>query len=328
MTSIAPDDHSVLRRLSSSAKKSGTPLILIGDVKSPPSFNLPGVDFYAPTDPRLEELSFSRPCPTSSYSRKNLGYLLAARMGVEWLVETDDDNEPCDSFWEPPSETVSGRGVVGEGWVNAYAAFTEKFIYPRGLPLEKARTIPQIESSLSHLCPIQQRLVNGDPDVDATYRLLFDLPFSFESAAPLVLRPGQWCPFNSQNTVFFRRVFPLLYLPTFCSFRMTDIWRSFVAQRVLHANGYGLSFHQPNAVQHRNEHDLMKDFEQEIPGYLGNSGIVSCLSSANISSGEENLFEAVYQCYEALVSGGWISSEELPLLEAWLECLAQVQSGD
>ena len=54
--------------------------------------------------------------------------------------------------------------------------------------------------------------------------------------------------------------YPLLYLPAYCSFRMTDIWRSFVAQRIAWENGWRLLFHGPTMEQERNVHDLMKDF--------------------------------------------------------------------
>lgn len=328
VTSIAGSSHPILLSLASSAHRKNIPFIVIGDTKSPePDLSIPGVDFYSHDDPRLEELAFTVHCPKSTYSRKNLGYLLAIRLGVEWVVETDDDNDPDESFWITPSEKVNGRRVLGEGWVNAYGAFTDKFIYPRGYPLDEARKRTLVGGEEDLLSPVQQRLVNGDPDVDAVYRMLFELPLEFEARPPLLLGPGTWCPFNSQNTVFFRRAFPLLYLPSFCSFRMTDIWRSFVAQRVLQENGYSLSFHSPNARQYRNEHDLMSDFSQEIPGYLENKKIVSKLLSITIPCGDEKIPSAVYACYEAMVSEGWLPVKELSLLESWLENLATIQSG-
>ena len=37
-----------------------------------------------------------------------------------------------------------------------------------------------------------------------------------------MLGSGTISPFNSQNTLFTRAVFPLLYLPTYVTFRFTD----------------------------------------------------------------------------------------------------------
>lgn len=322
VTSIAGPDHPVLKRIASSAEERGVPFILIGDVNSPPDrFSLPGVEFYGHNDPRLKDLTYEKYCPTSNYSRKNLGYLLAARLGVEWIVETDDDNDPSELFWETPEEKVTGRVPLGKGWVNAYSAFSDKFIYPRGFPLDEARNPVVFSEPRTQVSPVQQRLVDGDPDVDAIYRLLFDLPFQFEQELPLLVGEEQWCPFNSQNTVFFKRAFPLLYLPTFCSFRMTDIWRSFVAQRVLQSNNYCLSYHSPNAIQYRNKHNLMGDFAQEVPGYLENKKIVEFLSSLTLPSGDDQMPEAVYACYEAMVRGSWLPSKELVLLSSWMDNL-------
>ena len=64
----------------------------------------------------------------------------------------------------------------------------------------------------------------ADPDVDAVYRLTRKTPLFFDRAAePVVLASDTWTPFNSQNTLFYREAFPLLYLPCHVSFRMTDI---------------------------------------------------------------------------------------------------------
>src|SRR5438270_335676 len=75
-------------------------------------------------------------------------------------------------------------------------------------------------------CPIQQGLADENPDVDAIYRLAFPLPLTFRTDRRIALGGSAWCPFNSQNTTWTREAFPLLYLPSYCSFRMTDIWRS------------------------------------------------------------------------------------------------------
>ena len=54
---------------------------------------------------------------------------------------------------------------------------------------------------------------------------------------------------------------------------MTDIWRSFVAQRIAWANNWSILFHEPTVWQERNDHSLMRDFKDEVPGYLHNRRI-------------------------------------------------------
>jgi hypothetical protein len=100
-------------------------------------------------------------------------------------------------------------------------------------------------------------LADENPDVDAVYRMTSLLPRSFRSDRRVVLGAGVWSPFNSQNTTWWADAFPLMYLPEHCPFRMTDIWRSLVAQRIAWENGWNVLFHEPTVRQQRNEHDLL-----------------------------------------------------------------------
>jgi hypothetical protein len=178
-------------------------------------------------------------------------------------------------------------------------------------------TINQEELTTT-LCPIQQGLADSNPDVDALYRLLLPLPQFFDKDRSVILGTGSWCPFNSQNTTWFKRAFPLMYLPVHCSFRMTDIWRSFVAQRIAWENGWRVCFQSPTVLQSRNEHNLLSDFEQEIPGYLLNQKIVETLGSISLAPGEDRVASNMLLCYDALTSLGAVGPKETELLSWWL----------
>ena len=102
---------------------------------------------------------------------------------------------------------------------------------------------------------------------------------------------------------------------------MTDIWRSFVAQRIAFANGWSILFHEATVHQERNEHDLMRDFQDEIPGYLHNRSICETLARLDIKSGVSQIRENLILCYEALVAADFLDRRELQLLEAWIEGL-------
>ena len=99
---------------------------------------------------------------------------------------------------------------------------------------------------------------------------------------------------------------------------MTDIWRSFVAQRCLWELGYGVAFHGPESLQQRNVHNLLRDFEEEIPGYLNNNRIISILERVQLSSRADMVGGNLYRCYEALISSRDNFRPEMPLVEAWL----------
>jgi hypothetical protein len=321
VTSINPP-NAALRKLAAGCAENGWDFIVAGDSKSPPGFDLEGCRFLSLVDQRDSGYALGRICPERSYTRKNIGYLEAIRAGADVIVETDDDNHPKEEFWSARDLLTTCRPVEKNGWVNVYRYFSGNFIYPRGLPLNHAREeVPMAGTPGNHECPIQQGLADNDPDVDAVYRMLFPLPFDFETAHdPLLLGGGSWCPFNSQNTTFFRSAFPLLYLPAHCSFRMTDIWRSFVAQRVLHAKGMGVLFHGPTVWQERNDHDLHRDFTDEVPGYTHNDSIREALTSIPFAQGDPTRL-IMETCYQTLIRRGWVGSGEEPLLQAWFDDL-------
>jgi hypothetical protein len=319
----------VLGALAEGSQARGRQFVVIGDVPSPADFRLDGCDFYGLEAQYESGFRFARACPVRHYARKNLGYLIAIRNGANVLVETDDDNIPREEFWEARERRVSVPSLEGAGWVNVYRYFSEANIWPRGLPLERVREgVPEFETlAVKDIdCPVQQGLADENPDVDAIYRLVEELPQSFRRDRRVALGAGSWCPFNSQNTTWWADAFPLLYLPAYCSFRMTDIWRSFVAQRVAWEQGWGVLFHEPTVWQERNEHNLMRDFRDEVPGYLNNAAICEALAALKLKPGVEHLGDNLLACYERLVEMSLVGREELPLLEAWLGDLAAARA--
>jgi hypothetical protein len=323
VTSIAAP-NAVLRALAEGCRERGHHFIVIGDVPSPADFRLEGCDFYGLEAQRATGFKFAELCPTRHYARKNLGYLLAVRAGASIIVETDDDNVPRAEFWDERRRQQSVPTADAAGWLNVYRYFSEENIWPRGLPLEHVRAAPADFDSLAVRdadCPVQQGLADENPDVDAIYRLVSTLPQSFRRDRRLALGRGSWCPFNSQNTTWWAEAFPLLYLPAYCSFRMTDIWRSFVAQRIAWENDWAVLFHEPTVWQERNEHNLMRDFRDEVPGYLNNSAIADALCGLTLRAGTAHLADNLLACYEQLVTMKLVGAEELGLLAAWVEDL-------
>jgi len=321
ITSISAPNNA-LKMFASGCRENDFQFLVIGDTKSPKAFELRGCDFWS-VEKQLESgLAYAKLCPTEHYARKNIGYLCAIRNRAAFIRDTDDDNLPRAGFWEVPRQHDQVRTAHVPGWVNVYRWFSEAVIWPRGLPLENVHDsvmpwekLRETESN----CPIQQGLADENPDVDAIYRLILRLPQNFRADRRVALGRGVWCPFNSQNTTWFPDAYPLLYLPAYCSFRMTDIWRSFVAQRIAWANEWTVLFHEPTVWQERNAHDLMRDFSDEIPGYMNNSRIATELDRLSIKPGIDHLGENLRICYERLVQLQLIDALEMPLLDAWLE---------
>lgn len=304
----------------------GWSAVVIGDISSPPSWEADNI-IYLSIDRQREIFGeYADLIPYRHYCRKNLGYLYALSQGADFILETDDDNIPYESFGQKMSRMVSGRLVKGRTWVNIYKYYTDVTIWPRGLPLDEIHSFGTIADEIKEFdCPVQQFLADQDPDVDAIYRLIFKSPVIFRKLdTPLILAENTWSPFNSQNTLFFADAFPLLYLPCHVSFRMTDIWRSFVVQATLWTHGYNIAFQNATVKQIRNTHDLMRDFKDEVPGYEQNRYICHLLQEtrANLTDNDTaTLANTAQALWKGMITEGIIPKKESPIIKGWFDLI-------
>jgi len=313
----------------------GARLIIVGDRKGPQRYEMTEVklDFLPLARQLSGPFGIGRLLPTDHYARKNVGYLHAMAAGAPLIYETDDDNAPAGN-WGLRQQEVSHVRLVPAAisdqrrWVNVYRYFSSENIWPRGLPLDAVSSpVPEPEETAGPVSsPIQQGLVDNSPDVDAVWRLTQDRPFRFENGASVYLQAGNWCPFNTQSTWWWPEAYPLLYIPSHCSFRMCDIWKSLVAQRCLWEMGHGVVFHASEVIQERNPHNLMRDFEDEIPGYLGNRRFAEVLAQVDLAAGSGNAADNLVRCYEALKGAGFFPDEELILVRTWVADLEKAMA--
>jgi len=299
--------------------------IVVGDRKTPTDWHCKGVDFISIEDQETMPFGLSKALPENHYCRKMLGYLQAISCGADIIIDTDDDNMPKDN-WGFPGFEGSFQAVAGDkGFVNIYQLFTDQQIWPRGLPLDLITKSFELNSSLSvsQCCVgVWQGLADGDPDVDAIYRLTNDTPCNFKEREPVVLQKGTICPFNTQNTAVRKELFPLMYLPTYVTFRFTDILRGLVAQPIMWLHGYHLGFLNATVVQKRNPHDYMKDFISEIPMYQHCRHVIDIVSTAISST--ESIETNLFCSYKALLGENIICEQEMHNLEIWLKDLGQL----
>jgi hypothetical protein len=103
---------------------------------------------------------------------------------------------------------------------------------------------------------------------------------------------------------------------------MTDIWRSFVAQNILWSEGARLSFSPATVLQVRNQHNLIKDFQDEIPGYLDNKKICEILTDASSSwKGNMTIKSKVLSSWAALNDEKYVINEEMDILNLWMDSI-------
>lgn len=295
-------------------------LIVVGDKKSPENWECDHVDYISVDAQEAMEYELAKILPYNHYCRKMLGYLKAIENGAEYIVDTDDDNIPKDG-WNFPDFEGKFETIPGEkGFVNVYQLYTSKKIWPRGLPLHlinKDFELEQILENQFSKVGIWQGLADEDPDVDAIYRLTDDTPCYFNERNPVVLQEGTISPFNTQNTIIRKELFVLMYLPTYVTFRFTDILRGLVAQPIMWLYGYQLGFTNATVVQKRNPHDYMKDFVSEIPMYEHCEKVIDIVTLAISST--QTISENLSAAYNALYLAGIVCDKELVTLNAWIK---------
>lgn len=297
-------------------------LIVVGDRKSPPVWDCSGARFLNVSEQEGMSGRLARVLPWNHYCRKMLGYVEAVRLGAEVIVDTDDDNIPKSDWDFPAVDGVFECAKTESGFLNAYSAFTKMPIWPRGFPLNRIKDagsqyLEKTANEASCKIGVWQGLADGDPDVDAIYRLIDNTPCYFQDRDPLVLQPGTVCPFNSQNTAFVKELFPLLYLPARVTFRFTDILRGLVAQPIMALAGFSLGFTKATVTQERNPHDYLADFTSEIPCYLHPEKVIEIVRRS-IHAGSP-VSDNLRAAYEALVKHQIVPQAELEILDAWLE---------
>lgn len=306
--------------IESFAKLNDYQLVVVGDKKTPEGWSYKNCVYLSVADQLELSPSLANAIPFNHYGRKMLGYVYAMQQGADVIIDTDDDNIPY-AGWDFPS--FKGDYISSEsdlGWVNIYHHFSEQPIWPRGLPLrninDSREKLRWQENRLFQQVGIWQGLADEDPDVDAIYRLTSNTPCVFQPKEEVVLEKGTVCPFNSQNTAIRKEFFPLLFLPSFVTFRFTDILRGIIAQPILWQQGAKLGFTKATVVQKRNEHDYFKDFESEVPMYLHTEKSLEAVQKAmGFGSVTDNLFSA----YEAMLKLGVVENREMMVLNEWLK---------
>jgi hypothetical protein len=252
--------------------------------------------------------------PIKSYTRKMFGYLYAYKNGYATIYDTDDDNVFKGGLVSPSISSAS-YVITSAGFNNVYNLFTDKHIWPRGIPPghPSINEYPIIAQKESMPCAVIQGLVDNDPDVDAYYRInISDKPFTFEKMhEPVALGRYAVCPFNTQNTFWLdRNEWYHMYLPITVTFRYTDILRGVISLYQLWKNNKTLLFTGATAVQERNVHDLQKDLEQEQPMYDTITMVIGLLTS--------NPDASLSDIYTILYKNNIVTEAELSCLQTWL----------
>ena len=331
MTTVNDETHQGINRLVEDSISQNYQLVLIGDKKTSMKLgNLdePRVHFHSLESQLNSKFSSGKSLPINHYARKNYGYLVAADMGCEWISETDDDNRIFESFWEFQLPKKSIKNTSASQWVNIYSAFGFGEYWHRGIPIHEVKNSNMLSSALTSATgeiACIQGLADGDPDIDAICRMLYKPVSEFSRDESFILEPGFYSPTNSQLTRWNTKMtLPLLYLPSTVPWRVSDIWRGLIAQRYFAISNLRTQFRGGLGYQERNEHDLLKDFVDELEVHLSTHLILEILESIDTADKSE-FMRAVYS---ALLTRGLVLEEEIIRLEDWLGDTSTILNKD
>jgi hypothetical protein len=278
MTTIQPPTDCA-RRLDDTLKTVGARAVVVGDKKGPARFELPCADFYSLADQQRLPYRLAALLPTGHYVRKNLGYL-AGRGGGACR---DRRRQSAHRRLAAARVVTQAQPVTARPWMNVYRVFADANIWPRlpARPSQRlANVVPRFARPGAVYAPIQQDWRTG-PDVVRCGDWC-SIASSIPPRPSLWLPPGTWCPFNSQTTWWWPEAYPLLYLPSHCSFRMTDIWR--VSSRA--ASGDGTRAGVPRGEQFSSATStICCATSATVPGYLHNGEIVRTLDRTPLRRG-------------------------------------------
>lgn len=294
-------------------------VIIVGDKKTPSCYyNLDCIyldlDLQKKLFPKLYEL-----IPFNHYCRKNLGYLYAIQNNFDIIYETDDDNIPEDNFDSILNNNVNYPLIEEKSnvWINIFKYFSKDFIWPRGYPLSLIKTEDNIQVNQCNFKPsIIAGLVENDPDTDALFRLICNNNVDWEKDKKAIISNKNMCVFNTQNTFWINKdIFISLLIPSSVTFRYCDILRGIISNLFLKKMNLYISYISPNVFQLRNEHNLIDDFESEIPMYQNNEKILEYFENIDFNVSNKDFLINIYKC---LFKNNIITELDIKIVNEWI----------
>jgi len=271
-------------RLAKKSKFDEVRFFITGDKKSPAFdtslFSCP-VEYLTPEMQggyaSSEAIGWGKP------ARRNISLLRAIESKPDFILTIDDDNIPSDDYFDLCYQVVtspvhrivtSTKEIEHEHWHNYLTKTDAEFdMYPRGFPIPFRYKNSTAVSLLTE--PVQpdqigvfQGVSLGDPDIDAKTRIVYPKPepLNVLHEKNYVLK-HIWSPYNSQNTIFSKKLFPLAFMWPGAG-RSEDIYASYVWQRFLFNNDMYAHIGDPVNRQVRGERDNIRDLALEVESYI------------------------------------------------------------
>src|SRR3989344_7934094 len=166
------------------------------------------------------------------------------------------------------------KNIEHSHWHNYLKATDSEIeLYTRGFPIpfrykDSTKVIKAKKAIPANEIGVFQGISLGDPDIDAKTRIVYPkpMPLSKVYEKNYVLK-HIWSPYNSQNTMFSKKLFPLAFMWSTAG-RSEDIYASYVWQKFLFNND--MYAHVGAAVNYsdRGKRNDLRDLALEVETYL------------------------------------------------------------
>jgi hypothetical protein len=209
---------------------------------------------------------------------------------------------------------------------------SHKDSWPRGFPIDQLQKNfvdwhPQ-KSAVGDIkyssIGVIQSLCNGDPDNDAVFCLTQRdaTHFTFDRSKrrlPLLIPSSAYSPYNAQATTHLYNAFWGLYLPITVPGRVTDIWRSYITQRIMKDIGLHVLYTPPIVNHECSAHDYLSDFVAERDLYDKTTKLLEFLDGW--ASNAETLSERIFDLWICLYERDYIGLHDVKAVKEWLNVL-------
>ncbi len=250
-------------------------LIIVGDKKTPHEYykNNDNWIYFSPEQQEEYYPKLSNLIGWNKSNRRNLGFVYAYSRGADVLALIDDDNIPLPHWGQElfiGKKIICRKYITGEIVADPLGITNYPHLWHRGFPLELISSRKYNTNYLTEIeCKIQVDLWNGDPDVDAIERMIFNPIVDFNIQEPYTF--DTITPYDSQNTFISREMIQYFCLLPGVN-RVDDIWGSYLSQMTYKKETNNtepyIVYNKPSVYQLRNTHNLIKDFNDEIYGTL------------------------------------------------------------
>ena len=274
-TTINPETYALKKY----SKIKNWKLIVVGDKKTPHNSYKKNkkIIYLSPRDQEKIDKKLSDLIGWNCIARRNFGYILASKLGAQLIASVDDDNIPYKNWG---MQNYLNRNIEVDFYRSNQLVFDplsifkfDEKIWHRGFPLDLISVKNNVSKIKKKICfDVQANLWNLNPDIDAIRRmsLIKKESFYFKNVKPYT--SNRILPFNSQNTIITKDAINDYFMFPGIG-RMEDIWAAYYLQSL----GRKVVFAEPTVYQKRNQHNLQKDFLNEIIGYQNNMNLIKDL---------------------------------------------------